>query len=95
MDVLRELQGRRTLMLPCRIDEKIATDLRYRLLELSLESDEEIRLVIDSDGGYSEPSLSITDMIASITAPVIGIVIGKCYSMAVVILQACRKRLAL
>ena len=55
----------------------------------------EIRLLIDSDGGHTRPALYVYDVIASLEAPVTGIVVGKCHSMATVILQACAKRLAL
>jgi ATP-dependent Clp protease protease subunit len=88
MDVLEKLQERRTVTLNDNINQEQAANLGHRLLELALESDEEIRLLIDSDGGNVQPALSICDVIASIKAPVIGIVIGRCFSMAVVILQA-------
>jgi ATP-dependent protease ClpP protease subunit len=94
MDVLEKLQERRTVTLNDNINQEQAANLGHRLLELALESDEEIRLLIDSDGGNVQPALSICDVIASIKAPVIGIVIGRCFSMAVVILQACKKRMA-
>ena len=95
MNVLEELQGRRTVTLTSGINEKQAGDLRHRLLELDLASGQEILLLIDSDGGYAHPAFSVYDMISSLRSPVTGIVVGQCYSMATVILQACGKRMAL
>lgn len=96
MDILKELTDRRTLALTDDIDQEQAIHLRHGLLKLELESsDQEIRLLIDSDGGHVRPALYIRDVIASLMAPVTGIVVGRCHSMATVILQACAKRLAL
>jgi len=96
MDILQELTNRRTLALTDGIDQEQAINLRHGLLKLELESPKkEIRLLIDSDGGHTRPALYVYDVIASLEAPVTGIVVGKCHSMATVILQACTKRLAL
>jgi ATP-dependent Clp protease protease subunit len=93
--ILERLYGRRIVLLGSDIKQGVADEVRAKLLEMALESKEEIRLLIDSNGGYSESSLSICDTIACLEAPVTGIVIGKCYSMAVTVLQCCKKRLSL
>lgn len=80
MNVLEELQDRRTVTLTNSINEAQAADLRHRLMELGFASDNEIRLLIDSNGGATQCSLSICDMISCLQAPVTGIVVGQCFS---------------
>lgn len=95
MDIIERLHGQRTVVLTDCIDEEQTTSLLNKLLEFNLDSHREIRLLINSNGGQTQPALSICDIISSIVSPVTGIVINRCFSMALVILQTCKKRLAL
>ena len=95
MDIEDKLQERRILTLGDNINRHQADSLREKLMQLELESDKKIFLLIDSNGGDAAPGFAIYDLITCLRAPVIGIVVGRCSSMAVTILQACEKRIAL
>ena len=87
-----KLASQRIVLLSQEITLKQVDTAKYWLTVLNLESPEPIKLIIDSDGGLAEPSLWIYDAIKLSRAPVIGIVSGRCKSMAVIVLQACTKR---
>ncbi|HUC02177.1 MAG TPA: ATP-dependent Clp protease proteolytic subunit [Candidatus Paceibacterota bacterium] len=93
-DIAKKLQGQRTVFLLDNIDHDRAEKVCQMLIGLALESDKEIRLIVDCDGGNASPAFSICDTIASIRVPVIGVVMGNCWSMAVPILQSCSRRVA-
>jgi ATP-dependent Clp endopeptidase proteolytic subunit ClpP len=95
MDIQEKLHERRIVALSDNINSEQADKLRRKLLEFELESDREILLIIDSDGGGTASALSICDAISCLRAPITGIVVGECSSMAVVVLQMCAKRKAL
>lgn len=94
MDIREELFKRRIVGLR-EITRSSIESIRADLLRLSLASREEIWLAIDSDGGNCIHALFLCDFIEQIAAPVTGLVVGRCYSMATVIFQACQKRIAL
>lgn len=75
------------------IEHKQEEILIKRILEP--ENDKPFLLRINSNGGYVDSGLFIYDNIVHAPVPVVGLVIGKCFSMASVILQACHQRLAL
>ncbi len=60
----------RTIMIYGAIDQKLAKDVSAKLLLLSSESDEEIKIYINSQGGHVESGDTIYDMIRFIKAPV-------------------------
>ena len=88
------LMEKRMLLLGGPILEKKVNELREQIITLNLKGEEEIKLVICSEGGDSDPSLWLFDMIKSSKAPITGIINGECASMALVVLQACQKRLS-
>jgi ATP-dependent Clp protease protease subunit len=88
------LGKKRILLLEGEITEEKAELLRAWLQFLNLQSDEEIKLIINSKGGEVAPALLVYDAISLSNASVIGIVNGECSSVAIVILQATKKRLA-
>ncbi len=90
-----KLASQRIVLLPQEMTLKQVDTVRHWLTVLNLESPEPIKLIIDSDGGLTEPSLWIYDAIKLSQAPVIGIVSGRCKSMAVIVLQACTKRFSM
>jgi len=95
MDIQEKLHERRTVSLSNDINREQADKIRKKLLEFEIESDKEIYLLIDSTGGETQAAFSICDLISCLKAPVTGIVLGRCSSAAVTILQSCNKRCAL
>ena len=92
---LEEALGKkRILLLEGDITEEKAELLRAWLQFLNLQSNEEIKLIINSKGGKIAPALLIYDAISFLNASVTGIVNGECSSVTIVILQAAKKRLA-
>lgn len=81
------------------VDEKITPDMEkdfgLAIMWLNAQSDEEIPLIINCNGGSATAGLNIYDMVRFSNAPVTGIVFGRANSMASVILQGCKKRYAL
>lgn len=75
------------------INQALAAVVIEQLLEFGSDPQQPIELYINSEGGTVVEALAIADTIAAIQAPVIGIVVGTCYSAAVVVLQACSTRL--
>ena len=91
--MVQELFLKRVIVLG-EINEKSESFIRTQIVLLNLASAEPITLIIDSTGGEIDPSFFIYDTVKSSIAPIIGIVMGKCYSAAIPILQACTTRLA-
>jgi len=65
-----KLLKNRTIMIYGVIDQKLAKEITARLLVLSSESDEEIKIYINSQGGHVESGDTIYDMIRFCKAPV-------------------------
>lgn len=85
-------QGR-TLHLNRVFAERDADQLIARIFELN-QSEGEIFLQINSPGGSAAGAIKLYDNLVLSPNPVIGVVIGDCFSMASIILQACRNRYA-
>jgi len=60
----------RTILLYGEINQKIAREVSEKLIALSTDSDEEIRIFINSEGGHVEAGDTIHDMIRFVKAPV-------------------------
>lgn len=90
----RDLAQRRILLLQGSINEKKVNYLRGELTALNLQSEQEVKLVIDSSGGEIDTALWLFDFLGFSRVPVIGIVNGRCHSAAILVLQGCTKRLA-
>lgn len=91
---LNEALAKQRIILLDEITEYRIDEIMYRLVALSLESNKEISMIINSDGGDVDPGLRLYDLLKFMETPVTGVVIGKCHSTALIILQACQKRLA-
>lgn len=66
-----------------------------QIIDLQLQSSQEIKLIIDSGGGSAHAALKLCDFLEHIiTAPVKGVVLGKCHSAATFILLHCNKKVA-
>lgn len=94
-EILKDLLSKRTLYLEGYIDNEKAKAIGIAIAWLNAkDSKKEIILYIDSGGGKVSQGLSIYDMVVNSEAPVTGIVRREARSMASVILQGCKKRIA-
>ncbi len=86
----------RTVDLVGSIDSKKIDELSDRLLILQMQSNDPIKLVINSPGGAKHAAMVLHDIIYyTLRAPVHAIVIGQCSSAATFVLLACPVRLAM
>lgn len=76
-----------------KIEEATFTYMREALLELKLKGSPTIEIEIFSDGGDFDFGLAIYDLLCNYQGQITGIVKCYCCSVAVIILQACDKRL--
>ena len=77
------------------IDERSMNTLLEDIMHLALDSDKEIKLMIDSKGGEVYFTLPIYDFLISLSElNITAIVNGWCASAAVLILLGCKQRLA-
>jgi ATP-dependent Clp protease protease subunit len=81
----------RTILLFGEIDMKMAQRISGQLLVLSAESDEPIKLIINSPGGHVESGDTIFDMMRFVQAPVKVIGTGWVASAAALIFAAAEK----
>jgi ATP-dependent protease ClpP protease subunit len=89
----RHLIERRTVFLRGEISKESADSVREKLLLLQSISSDPIHLLIDSCGGSIVYALRISDFINGVlTAPVVGVVMGDCFSAATLVLLHCSKR---
>lgn len=87
------MMARRALFLSGEINYSKGGELARRLMLLNMESNEPIKLIIDSGGGETFAALTLCDVIETmLTAPVTGIAIGDCGSAATFIMLYCSKR---
>lgn len=84
------LQQKRTIVLEGRITDEQAQRIFKQML--LLEGDTTIKLLINSNGGDVEAALSIYELIKG--KPVDGVVFQQAHSVAALVLQACRYRIA-
>lgn len=88
------LMARRTVVLSGKICRETVDPVGKRLLTLQARSNDPIYLIIDSGGGYAEVALNLCDLIDTLlTAPVKGVVFGRCGSAATFVLLHCTERL--
>jgi ATP-dependent Clp protease protease subunit len=81
----------RTIFLWGMVDDKSARHVVDRLLYLDSVSNEEIKLYINSPGGYVTSGFSIYDTIKSVKSPVSTICTGLAASMGSILLSAGEK----
>ena len=87
----QKLLETRTILLFGEIDMEMARQISGQLLVLSAESDEPIKLIINSPGGHVESGDTIFDMIRFVQAPVKVIGTGWVASAAALIYAAAKK----
>lgn len=89
------LEKKRVIYVHEKITPGMAREFGFAVMWLNAQNSNEIKIIIDSDGGSAAAGLDMYDMIKFSKAPVTGVVYGYASSMASVILQACDKRYAL
>ena len=85
--VSRDLLQRRIITLFGFIDDDVAGDVITRLIAIG-NSDQEVKLVVDSPGGIVTSGFAIVDAMDGVRAPVATQCIGRANSMAAVVLAA-------
>lgn len=75
-------------------DHPLSSEILLALQELTKKSKKPITLYINSEGGSVSTAFAVYDAIQACPASVIGIATGACLSSALLVLQACTKRLA-
>lgn len=88
------LRNRRCILVGDDIDEDTCKKVRKRLLYMSLESNDPIRIVIDSDGGNADDGLQLADLLTAAPVRTVGIASGHCHSIALAVLQGCTERVS-
>ena len=88
----RKILGQRTVFLWGQVDDASAKHVVERLMYLELEDPgKEIKLIINSPGGYVTSGFSIYDTMMSISSPISTICSGLAASKAAIILSAGEK----
>ncbi|MFI2742186.1 ClpP family protease [Zhouia sp. PK063] len=87
----KKLLEERKVFLWGQVDDKSAKHVIDRLLYLDAISDEEIKLIINSPGGYVTSGFAIHDTMKSIKSPVATICTGFAASMGSILLSAGEK----
>ena len=82
----------RTIILSGQIDKRLAENVNKQLLLLEADSDEDIRIFIDSQGGDPDAAYAIFDMIKFIKPRVKTIAMGLTASAAITVLLAADKK---
>ncbi len=93
-ELLEQLYSMRVIPLIGQIDGESVDTIKKSMFSLTMKSDEQIILFIDSSGGEVHTGFSLIDTMLMLRVPIIGVVAGACHSMAVPVLQACTKRFA-
>ncbi len=89
------LHANRRIMITGYISDKSMRRASLELIKLDFESNDPITLIIESEGGSLAPAKHFFDAITMVNSPVDAIAMGDCSSVAVDLLQVCRKRMLL
>ena len=92
-EVLRLLRKHRRVTLVGRITRESIEKVGEELIKLDTRLHEPITLIIKSDGGEANAALQLLDVIGALNSPVDALAFGDCASMAVDVIQMCRKRM--
>ena len=85
----------RRVLISGKLEEEPLRKTSLELLKLDYQNSEPITLMIESGGGDVVSTHQLEDMIATLNSPVDALVIRDCASMAVDLVQMCRKRFIL
>lgn len=83
----------RRVMLSGDLNKESLRNVSLQLAKLDYAKTEPITLMIESGGGDVTPTQQLEDVFSMLNSPVDALVIGNCASMAVDLVQMCRKRL--
>lgn len=95
MKFLEVLLGNREIYIEGELDGDLVRRVHKMIRGLNAQGGEEIKAYINSGGGGVTPGFNLYDAIKTSEAPITGIVFSEANSMAIIALQACRKRLAM
>ncbi len=84
----------RTVLVTGTIDEDFIERVQPILLTYAFQSADLTTILFDSTGGSVREGLRLYDYIRAMPGPTRGVVIGRCRSIAMVVLQACTERTA-
>ncbi len=94
-EFLKTLLSKRQIPIQGEINRTSFEMVSHSLMYLNAKDpDLEIKVLINSFGGSVQYGLAIYDAILSSCAPIVGIVTGTAHSMAAIILQGCKDRIA-
>lgn len=86
---MQYLLQQRIIYLGAYINDKVATQIVASLLALEkADPDEEIRLYINSPGGYPYAVFGIVDTMMQLKCPIQTVALGACYSYSTLVLAA-------
>lgn len=94
-DVQKGLLEKNIIDISGEIDVDTAFYVREALMRLVAKGSPDIKILITSDGGHVFVGLDVYDLLRNYSGATEGVVYGFARSMAAVILQACKKRIAL
>lgn len=94
-EVQKKLLDQNIIAIGGDIDSDMALYVREALLRLIGRGSPEIKIFITSGGGSLDASLGIYDGLRTYSGKTTGIVYGYAHSIAVIILQACKKRVGM
>lgn len=89
------LMGHRRIPIDGELNIKLIQQATNSLIKLDFDSNKPITLLLSSEGGSYEATMQLGDLIASLNSPVDVVAYGDCASMAVDLIQMCRKRMLL
>ncbi len=81
--------GTRTICIDGAIEMETFEKVNYELTKFALESKEPILVYIDSQGGSVEAALLIADLFLLSPCKIEGRVVGRCHSVALIVLSVC------
>lgn len=70
------------------ITNDVSSQVAKDIIEMSKESDEDIILIINSDGGYTSAGLQLIDIMNAVKPDICVVAMGSCSSVAVDIIAA-------
>ncbi len=86
------LNAQRRIVIDGELNFESLAEPTKEVVKLDFESREPITILLSSNGGIYDATLQFCDIMAALNSPVDAVVIGDCCSMAVDLLQMCRKR---
>lgn len=93
-EVKQRYFSKRMILVDSKLEDGLLREIADQIMALNAESDEDIKILINSSGGDMISVFYLFDCISLSKSKVIGVVCGNCHSAAIILLQACHERLA-